>query len=148
MKPSDPNDKLIGLLDSVLHEQPLRRAPARLATRVLAEIERRERLPWWHHSFAHWPLAARALFLILCAASVKFAADASLWLTDRIEVTQFSNEVAAVGVWLKITITVASTVLHNVPSLWFYGGVVFIGALYAALFGISAAAYRTLYAQR
>jgi hypothetical protein len=35
--------------------------------------------------------------------------------------------------------------ISSLPSLWLYGGLALIAALYATFFGLSAAAYRTLY---
>ena len=34
---------------------------------MLAELARRAALPWWRKSFAHWPMAARAAFVVLGA---------------------------------------------------------------------------------
>ena len=43
---------------------------------------------------------------------------------------------------------VATSVLRAVPSYWLYAGVAAALALYVALFGLGAAAYRTLYVNR
>ena len=40
------------------------------------------------------------------------------------------------------------TLYRSIPPLWLYGGVAFIGVMYAALFGLGATAYRLLYANR
>jgi hypothetical protein len=37
--------------------------------------------------------------------------------------------------------------LRNIPPLWLYGGLVFFASMYAALFGLGAAAYRALRAE-
>ena len=148
MNPTNRNDQLEQLLHRTLREQPVRRAPPTLQARVFAELARRAKQPWWHSSFMHWPLAARAAFVVLCAVLVKLVVDASMWMIGGIELAPIEAGVASMGAWLKITITVASTIFHNVPTLWIYGGIAVIGAMYTALFGISAAAYRTLYAHR
>src|SRR5476649_1202935 len=74
MTPSpDSHEKLEQLIHRTLREQPARRAPRSLEQRVLAELERRAALPWWRRSFAHWPLPARAGFLVICAALIGLA---------------------------------------------------------------------------
>src|SRR5712672_3854389 len=73
MSTTEPNDPLERLLDRTLHELPLRRAPLTLESRVFGELERRAALPWWRRSFAHWPLLARAGFLVICGALISAA---------------------------------------------------------------------------
>lgn len=146
MNPSNQDDKLELLLHRTLREQPVRRAPATLQAKVFAELERRARQPWWQKSFMHWPLAARAAFVVLCAVLVKVIADASMWVIGGIELAPIGHDVMSIGTWLRITVSVTATILHNIPAAWIYVGFAVVGALYTALFGISAAAYRTLYA--
>ena len=38
--------------------------------------------------------------------------------------------------------------LRNIPPLWLYGGLALFAAMYATLFGLGAAAYKALHAQR
>ena len=73
MTGNDPDDALKDLLDRTLQELPLRRAPPTLESRVLDELERRAALAWWRRSFAHWPVAARAVFLVICLALIRLA---------------------------------------------------------------------------
>src|ERR1700738_3597831 len=61
------------LLDRALRELPLRRAPLTLESRVFGELQRRAALPWWRRSFAHWPLLARAAFLVICGVLIRLA---------------------------------------------------------------------------
>ena len=146
MNPQNQDDKLEQLLHRTLRDQPVRRAPVTLQPKVLAELERRARQPWWQKSFMHWPLAARAALVVLCAVLAKVIADASMWVIGGIELAPIGHEVMSIGTWLKISVSVTSTILHNIPPAWIYGGFAVVAALYTALFGISAAAYRTLYA--
>jgi hypothetical protein len=37
---------------------------------------------------------------------------------------------------------------RSIPTLWIYGAIAFVAGLYAMLFGLGAAAYRTLWAHR
>ena len=65
----NPNpDKLEKLIHETLRDLPARRAPRSLETRVMAEISRRQALPWWHRSWAYWPAGIRWTFLVLSAA--------------------------------------------------------------------------------
>src|SRR6185437_10884347 len=66
----EKTDPLEQLLDRTLHPLPLRRAPPTLQSRVLEELQRRAALPWWRRSFAHWPSAARAGFVLVCLALI------------------------------------------------------------------------------
>src|SRR5689334_22894847 len=74
--PLDPRsrpdtDNIERIIDSVLRVQPPRSAPPSLQARVFAEIERRAALPWWHHSFLHWPLFVRIAFILASLGIVK-----------------------------------------------------------------------------
>ena len=53
----------------------LRRAPRTLESRVLAQIESGAVATGWRRGFAHWPLAARVLFLAASAGVVKPASS-------------------------------------------------------------------------
>jgi hypothetical protein len=147
----DQNEKLERLIHRTLRELPPRRAPRSLEARVLAEIERRALLPWYRKSFAHWPLAAQAGFLAVSAGLVA----AVMWLGAGFDPAPLEQAVAAKFAWTQGIAAVANAIgdffaimARNIPPLWLYGGLAFIGAMYAAFFGLGAAAYRTLYATR
>jgi hypothetical protein len=108
------------LLDRVLRELPLRRAPHTLEARVLGELERRAARPWWCRSFTHWPNIARLGFLVICAV-------------PALAITGAAGNIAA-------------TLVGIVPA-WIYLGLAAAAFLYACLFGLGAAAYRLLYLQ-
>ena len=40
---------------------------------MLAELERRAAFAWWRRSFSHWPLLARAAFLLVSAVLIRLA---------------------------------------------------------------------------
>jgi hypothetical protein len=42
----------------------------------------------------------------------------------------------------------ATAVVGSISPLWLYGGAALVVGMYVALFGLGAAAYRTLYASR
>jgi len=141
-------------LEQVLHQTlsglPPRRAPGTLESRVANELARRALLPWWRASFANWPVAARVMFIMVCAVLVAatILGGVSAYLGDR----SFDEASAVLLSWAHPFLTVVSSaggllalLLHVIPPLWLYG---ILGAgifLYVTLFGLGAAAYRTLY---
>ena len=156
MTPS-PNhhEKLEQLITRTLRELPVRQAPPSLESRVLAELARRAALPWWRRSFGHWPAPARATFIGGCAGLAKLALMATVWVMAGFDAELFQTAFAAPYAWLHRISSVATgvveffdIVLRNLPPLWLYGGLAFVALMYVALFGLGAAAYRTLYASR
>jgi hypothetical protein len=148
---TDGSDELERLVDSVARAQPARRAPASLQARVFAQIASQQvQLPWWRKGFAHWPLLARALFLVASYGFIRLAIAGAVWVVDFVR----SSDVAGVetlhrtGEVVSETVSFGSLVLHAIPPMWLYGGVAFGFTLYALLFGLSTFAYRTLYVQR
>lgn len=149
MNPStDRSDELERLVDRALRDQPLRRAPLNLEARVLAEIERRAAASWWHKNFAHWPLAARAVFLAASLGGVYVGMRVAMWLLDSVASVRPTLELPAEVTWVHTMFTAISLVVRDMPSLWVYGSIAAIAAVYATAFGIGATAYRTLYATR
>ena len=154
MNPED-NAKLERLVQAAVQGLPARRAPRTLESRVLAEIERRARLPWWKKSFVHWPMAARAAFLVGSLVLVKLVLNTLGWVLAGFSGGSVRSTFASQFAWLDSVASVFTAMggffeimLRSIPPVWFYGSLVFFAAMYAALFGLGAAAYRTLYAQR
>ena len=153
--PSDDQEKLERWIHRTVRDLPPRRAPRSLEERVLREIARRAALPWWRQSFVHWPLAARAVFLVCSLVLVKIVLWASVWVMAGFDGTQFQAAVAQPFTWMENGLAIVNAVsgffeimLRNIPPLWFYGGLAFLAAMYAALFGLGAAAYKAVQAQR
>lgn len=148
-------DPLERTIHRALRELPTRRAPRTLEERVLAEIARRAALPWWRKSFAHWPLVARAVFAVVLIGVVKFVLMGAVWVTAGFDAEQFREAFATPFAWMEAGFSVVNAisgffeiVLRSIPPLCLYGGLAVLASLYAALFGLGAAAYRTLYAHR
>jgi hypothetical protein len=149
MKPSPEEQlRLEQLIDRTLRGQPPRRAPATLEARVFAEIGRRAARPWWQKSFTHWPAAARLVFLLASVGAVRLALRASGWLATPIESASLLPSLPPEVTWIHSFVAAIAQVLHHMPPLWVYGGLAIVAVMYAALFGLSATAYRTLYASR
>ncbi len=146
------SEKLEQTIHRTLRALPDRRAPRSLEARVLAAIAAQQHLPWWRQSFVHWPLAARAGFLVgsavlaaafvaLCLRAAGGAQPAAVLAEPLALWTQIRGITAAIGDF-------CGTVLHSIPSVWLYGAIAFVGCMYATLFGLGAAAYRAFFVQR
>jgi hypothetical protein len=146
----ESDEALRRLLDRTLRELPPRRAPATLEARVFNELERRAALPWWRRSFVHWPAPARIALLVICGALAALlfvggaAAVASLrsLLESGTVSLSWAREIGALMVSAGNVITLLARTL---PVTWLYQGIVVCAVLYAVLFGLGAAVYRTLY---
>ena len=152
LTPLETEQKLEQVLNQALHSVPPRRAPMSLESRVINELARRAALPWWRASFSNWPVAARVGFVLTCAALIAATVlgGVSAYLGDR----PLSEASAVVLAWVNPFLTIISSagglvaVLYRViPPLWLYGGLGLGVFLYVTLFGLGAAAYRTLYLQ-
>ncbi len=125
-----------------LAELPMRRAPATLEARVLSELARRAALPWWRRSFAHWPLAARAGFLAVCAVSIAFALRGAAAAMDAVHSLAWAREA---GMLMASGGNLLAALAHAPVPGWLYGAMTVYALLYAFLFGLGAAVYRMLY---
>jgi hypothetical protein len=139
---TDPNDPLQQLLDRTLRELPLRRAPPTLEARVIGELERRAALPWWRRSFAHWPLLARAAFLVICGALIRLAFLGGAAAVARVDSLIWARQAGMLV--MSLGNLVAAIARISAPH-WLYEGVAVCGVLYAILFGLGAVVYRVLY---
>jgi hypothetical protein len=120
---------------------------------VLAQIAAQHALvPWWRKGFTHWPLAARAVFLVASYGFVRLA------ITGVMSVMSYvgSREVAGTAVsWvhssteaMSATASTVAILVNAIPPMWLYGAAAAAFVLYALLFGLGTVAYRTLYVER
>ncbi|MGB6452572.1 MAG: hypothetical protein WBE92_17620 [Steroidobacteraceae bacterium] len=147
----DPQIALERLIGRVLGEQPLQRAPRTLEARVLSRIELRARL---HRPGAHsraWRLAGLIGFVVSACLSSMLVLFAWGWLAAHLASARTSPFVAALTAGLRSTIgafwTVGELTMQlyaAIPRDWLYGGLLLTSILYLTLFGLAAAAYRTL----
>jgi hypothetical protein len=144
----DREQQLEQLIDKALRDQPLQRAPAGLEANVLAEIARRATAPWWQSSFAGWPVAARLLFLFASVGFAKLGLEATKLIVAPLDPGARGAALFADVSWISSLFAAIGAALRGLPSLWIYGGLTALALLYLTLFGVSAAAYRTLYATR
>jgi hypothetical protein len=151
MDPDESLDRDLEVrLGRALRALPDRRAPSTLEARVLDALARRLPLPWWRRSFAEWPVPARVAFgvtsVVLIALSVVVAATAnsrfgSLGVAKALSTSMLHDA----SVFLVITRTLHVSLSSILTSPWVLGGLAAGAALYAALFGLAIAGYRTLY---
>jgi hypothetical protein len=135
------------ILNELLRGLPLRRAPAALEFRVCRELERRAARPWWFRGFSQWPAGARVSFVAICSAIIGLSVGDGAWtMLARIAAAPLSWTHSTVAV-LRSACEVAALLMRVIPATWIYGGLAAGIALYMALFGLSAAAYRALYLQ-
>jgi len=143
-------------LEKFIHRElrglPVRHAPSTLEGRVLAAIEHRSSIAWYHKSWSYWPAAVRAGFLAVVTV-VAGAAVAAFYLFihgtqpeliwqefgSRFEVL---TRLYGATLW---TVNFVGGLFSGIPQLWLYGGLAAIFALYSTFLGLGATAYRYLY---
>jgi len=148
--------KLAQLIDQTCREQPALNAPRALRSRVFAELERRAALPWWRKSFVNWPLPMRIVFVLAAIGVVQATLNMTLWFNDQLVVAQpvsrslswLQNISAFISFLQSLSDYLGATLLHRIPVSMLYGAAFGVLILYGLLLGLSAAAYRTLYATR
>jgi hypothetical protein len=122
---------------------------------VRAALESRAATPWWHQSWSYWPFWARAVFLLVCGGlagllvylgvAVRTNVGALPLNTTFASVLHLFQSIVGLG---RVLAECLAVIGRNIPSVWLYGIVLFVGGLYAMLFGLGTAAYRTLWADR
>jgi hypothetical protein len=137
-------DELERQLTRTLRDQPLRRAPSTLERRVLAQIEAGAAASSWGRGFAHWPIAARLVFLAASVGVVKLALMIAMWIASPLDSPAVSVDLPSQVAWLQTLLVAIGSVARTVPSLWVHAGLAILALMYAALFGIGATAYRTM----
>ena len=143
-------------LEKFIHRElrglPARPAPSTLEARVLAAIEHRAGIAWYHKSWTYWPPIVRALFLVVITVIAGVAIWAFYLFTQGAPLTQASQEISSgfevlsrlygAALW---TGRFVGELFNGIPSLWLYGGLAAIFTLYATFLGLGATAYRFLY---
>jgi hypothetical protein len=139
-------------IHATLRSLPDRRAPGTLEARVLAEVERRATIAWYHKSWSYWPAAVRAGFLAAGTGLAGLALVAFQRLSQGAAASAVAQEVghgfgwitrlAGAGGWV---LNFTEQMIAHIPALWLYGGLAFIAAMYATFVGLGTAAYRYLY---
>lgn len=150
-KPPRDERELEQYIGRVLRAQPLRQAPAGLEARVLQQLALNAARPWWLQGFSRWPWVARILFALVSTGLVLltyFTTDRLGSLSQGLQQTAPANAVRAAAQMFsnfgQALQTLGEMITRNIPTAWLYGGAGVALLLYAALFGLGAAAFRTL----
>ena len=153
--PTPKAERIERLVDAVLKEQPLRRAPLSLQSRVLEEIERRAALPWWRMSFLHWPLLVRVAFVLGSLAIARFVWTSTVVLAGRVQSDPMVDTITRPLSWAGQTAdsfaraaSFCSALFNAIPSHWLYIGTALALTLYLAAVALGATAYRALYVNK
>jgi hypothetical protein len=155
MKDRMTPDELEKFIHRTLRSLPSQRAPATLETRVLAALEVRAAIPWWHKSWTYWPQWVRALFILLSGGLAALVVVVGAGLPTGAETAQLNHAFASVLSLIRPVISlgrglsdVVTLIGREIPTWWIYGAAAFVAGLYAMLVGVGAAAYRTLWTNR
>ena len=137
-------------LGEALRTLPERRAPATLESRVLDALAQRVPLPWWRRSFGEWPAAARIAFGVTSAALIVLTVLAAAAANANFGSLGAKHALATpvlhdASVFFVITRTLSVSLASLLSSSWVLACLIASAALYAALFGLAIAGYRTLY---
>jgi hypothetical protein len=135
-------DEIERQVTRALLDQPLRRAPSTLERRVLVQIQSGAAAMSWRRGFAHWPVAARVVFLAASVGVVKVALLLAMWLATPLDSPAVSVQLPSQIAWLQTMFVAIGSVARTVPSVWVHAGIVVLAIMYVALFGIGASAYR------
>jgi predicted anti-sigma-YlaC factor YlaD len=144
---SGRTERLEQFVAGLARSQPPRRAPASLEARVFAQISAQ---PWWRKGFVHWPVWARAAFLVASVGFVRLALAGVISLTNLVSTADVADvdTFHRTGQAVSTTVSLGELLFHAIPPVWLYAGAVVGFTLYAVLFGLGTFAYRTLYVQR
>lgn len=141
----NPDPQLESLMDRELKSLPPLTAPASLAPRVLAALQRRAPLPWYRRAWQTWPAAGQAVSL----AALSAACVAICWAGWQVAHAGFARPAA--GAWDLATVvaSVAAalgqalllTVKHANP-LWITGALLVLGTGWLSCVGLGTALFR------
>lgn len=145
-----PRDEL-GLeqyIGKLLRAQPLRQAPASLTARIERQLALQGARPWWLQGFSAWPWLARIVFALVSAGLVALAyvtTDRLSWISQALQQSSIAGGARASAQMFANLGHAVQLLGSMVPSAWLYGGAAVALFLYTALFGLGAAAFRTLF---
>ncbi len=147
-KPPRDELELEQYIGKLLRAQPLRQAPASLQARIDQQLASQATRPWWVQGFSAWPALARSVFALFSAGLVTLTyltTDRLSWISQALQQTSIANATRAAVQMFENLGHALQTLGGMVPSAWLYGAAGGALLLYAALFGVGAAAFRTLF---
>jgi hypothetical protein len=137
-------------LNHVLQNLPVRQTPAGFEARVLQQLEQRRSGDRWRRGFAHWPAAARVVFVSLCISLVSATLVDTRWSTLGAGALHRTLDRALSWTYLAVGAAASATdlctrIMSALPENWRFTIAAVAATLYAALFGLGAIGYRTLF---
>lgn len=150
-KPPRDERELEQYIGKLLRAQPLRQAPASLEARIQQLLAAQVARPWWVQGFSAWPWLARIVFAIISAGLVLLTyltSDRLGWVSQALQQSTLANTGRSTAQMFgnlgHALQTLGDMLTRSVPSTWLYVGAGVALFLYAALFGLGAAAFHTL----
>jgi hypothetical protein len=146
--PPRDEQELEQYIGKLLRAQPLRQAPASLTARIEQQLAMQAARPWWVQGFSAWPWLARILFAIASTGLVGLTyltTDRLSWISEALQQSSIANTTRATAQMFANLGQALQTLGNMIPAAWLYGGAGVALLLYAALFGLGAAAFRTLF---
>ena len=106
--------------------------------------------PWWRLSYTHWPLLARMAFFVLTLAlvagfSLACIAGSSHWPAPLRNMAVPLVQLRSLFVFAT---DLCAILIRSLPAPWLHSAAAIFAALYAAVFGLGALAYRLLFLRR
>lgn len=118
----DPNNHLEAWADRTLKQLPTRRAPASLAPKVLAAIQRQRALPWYRRPWFTWPKG----FQVLSIATLTGLSTGVVWAFSAAQtaaapvITNVRTEASTAFSIVSALTQAAGLIVNEVPSyIWF-----------------------------
>ena len=142
--------QLIARVERVLRAQPLQKAPPDLIEKVYQQLALNAVRPWWQRSYATWPAATRAVFVLtsLTAARIVYWVLSSPhgYEAPLRVMTQLSARLWWDGV--SRGLGRGQVLLHALcaalPTAWWYVGAAVLMGSYIVCVGCGALVYRSM----
>ena len=151
----DYNKQLEAAISRELKALPELAAPAVLASRVMAAIEQRARVPWYRRSWQTWPVALQAASLVvllalfggLCYGGWELSqAEATTLALHR--VGEWFSGLSMIGNTFNVLVSAAVLVVKKLGTGFIVTCLVAAGIGYAVCVGLGTVYFRLAFAKR
>lgn len=83
IKPNPSEQELEAIISRQLSAMPGRKAPVTLGPKVMAAIQAKTTLAWWHKPIGYWSMPAQILIVAAMVISAVAVTLATSWLTQK-----------------------------------------------------------------
>ena len=151
----DCNKQLEAAISRELKALPELAAPTALASRVMAAIEQRARVPWYRRSWQTWPVALQAASLVvlltlfggLCYGGWELSqAEATTLALHRVE--GWFSGLNVIGNTFNVLLNAAVVVVKKLGTGFIVTGLIIVCLGYAMCVGLGTVYYRLAFAKR